>query len=100
MNCLQAIIILESIFLSIFTMYKKHTVYIFSLNYLYAHKTTNLTSFMVEQNGNKCLPQLATCIVIPKCSSINSNNDGAAVKLAVLPRESHLRAAEGVCKSS
>lgn len=68
----------------------KHTVYIFSLNYLYAHKTTNLTSFMVEENGNNCLPQLVTSIVIPQCNSINNSDDGAAVELSTLPRESHL----------
>lgn len=78
MNCLQVIIFLNSIFLGPYLLCIKHAVYIFSLNYLCAHKTTNLTSFMVEENGNNCLPQLATCIVIPKCNSINNNDDGAA----------------------
>lgn len=80
----------------------KHTAYIFSLNYLYAHKTTNLTSFMVDENGNNCLSQLATCIVIPKCNSINNyyNDDGAAVNLSTPPHESHLKPVEGVFKCS
>lgn len=45
---------------------------------------------MVEENGNNCFPQLVTSIVIPKCNSINNSDDGAAIKLSTLPRESHL----------
>lgn len=51
---------------------------------------------MVEENGNNCLPQLVTSIVIPRCRSINNSDDGVAIKLAILPQESHLTSEQGV----
>ena len=58
---------------------------------LYPHKTTNLTSFMDEENGCNCSPQLVQSTPTPKCNFINNNSDDAALKLVKLPYENNLK---------
>lgn len=57
---------------------------------LYPHKTTNLTSFMDEENGHNCSPQLVQSTPTPKCNFINKNND-MVDRLVKLPYESNLK---------
>ena len=57
---------------------------------LYPCKTTNLTSFMDEENGHNCSPHLVQSTPTPKCNFINNSND-AADKLVKLPYESNLK---------